>query len=258
MSRLLDAYRAFHEQGFIPIFTNDSMDSRMLVEACLEAGFKGIEYTLRRRDAHTMIPWIRKEYPDLYLLAGSTLDSDAVVCAMRKKHPQLLTLRQLADMGVDGFVSMVGWSTESIRKYAATHLVMPAAGTVTEAFGHLSAGSHFVKLPGTNLPLAKTCRMAAAFDSCPILLTGGITRERVAECVDCGGVTIGSGFDLMLDRGTDYSKAQIVKVLKGYLDAVAEARAKKWPEMSECIGGDLRAWLDSLPHYHPFQTDLCG
>jgi len=56
MSRLFDAYRAFHEQGFIPIFTEDGFDSRMLIDACVAAGLKGIEYTLRKRDADTMIP----------------------------------------------------------------------------------------------------------------------------------------------------------------------------------------------------------
>jgi len=105
MTRLFETYRAIHEQAFVPLFVHDDRDSRLLVDACVEAGCRVIEYTLRRADAHVMIPWIRRQFPRLHILVGSTLDDDGVVRRTRRRHPQLRTLVELADMGVDGFVS---------------------------------------------------------------------------------------------------------------------------------------------------------
>lgn len=253
MSRLFDAYRAFHEQGFVPIFVDDEFDSKMLVEACVEAGMKGIEYTLRRRDAHEMIPWIRKNYPDLYLIVGSTLDDDNILAKMKCRHPQLRTLAEVAAMDVDGFVSMIGWHEESIRKYAPTHIVVPTAMTVNEAFFQVGAGAHMAKLAGSDLGFVKRCRGGAAFGYCPIIVTGGMTPERIPEAMDAGAVLVATGFDLTLKgEPKDVSKGKVVEVMRCYLDATREARAKSWPEMSAAIGGDRQEWLDSLPHYHPF------
>src|SRR5438046_1863577 len=47
-NRVFEAYRAFHDQVFMPIFVEDGYDSKLLIEACVAAGMKGIEYTLRR------------------------------------------------------------------------------------------------------------------------------------------------------------------------------------------------------------------
>ena len=45
--RLFATYRAVHEQGFLPIFTGLSAnDPRVLVEGCVAAGCRVIEYTL--------------------------------------------------------------------------------------------------------------------------------------------------------------------------------------------------------------------
>lgn len=253
MSRLLEAYRGFHEQGFIPIFVQDHFDSKLLVEACVKAGMKGVEYTLRRKDADTMIPWIRQAYPDLYLLVGSTLDDDRIAVQRKRYHPQLMTVKELDRLEVDGFVSMIGWSLESIREYAAKRIIVPTAMTVTEAFQQTGAGAHFIKLNGKDLSLVKRCRDDAAFDYCPIMVTGGASLERIPSIVDAGAAAVGTGFDLILkDTGPEVTVDEVADILRQYLHAVQEARAAKWPQMSKAIGGDTQAWLDSLPHYHPF------
>jgi hypothetical protein len=71
MGDLLKHYRRVHQQGFMPIFVEDGRDARIEVEACVAAGMKAIEFTLRRRDAKELIPWIRREHPDT--LMTSTL-----------------------------------------------------------------------------------------------------------------------------------------------------------------------------------------
>ena len=251
--RLYRTYRAAHEQGFMPIFVDDDFDSRMLVDACVAAGCTCIEYTLRRRDADTMIPWIRENYPDLHLLVGSTLDDEAILAKAKRRYPQLLTLAELDAMDVDGFISMLGFSLGSIRKYAPRRLVAPTAMTVTEAFQQTGAGAHLIKLQGADLSFVRRCRLEAAFDYCPILVTGGMTPQRIPEAIDAGAIAVGSGFDLILkDQPSDISCKEATKHIIPYLEAAQAAQTRQWPKLAAAAGRDRQTWLDALPHHHPF------
>jgi 2-keto-3-deoxy-6-phosphogluconate aldolase len=253
VNHLFDAYRAFHEQGFVPIFTNDGFDARMLVEACLAAGVRGIEYTLRRPDAPEMIPWLRRRHPELYLIVGSTLDDDDVTTAMRRRHPALRTLAELDDMGVDGFVSMLGFREATIARYAERRIVIPSAYTPTDALRQVGAGAHFVKFNAGNLDLVRECRKPPTFEFCPVFLSSGVSLAHVPACVEAGGVLLSAGFDLMLrDRPRDMTVAEVTEVLRAYMAAVADARRRAWPAMVQAAGADARTWLATLPHYHPF------
>lgn len=253
MSRLFAAYRAFHQQAFIPIFCLDSFDSRKQVEACVAAGCTGIEYTLRKPDAREMIPWVRQNFPDLYLLVGSTIDDDGIATHMRRRHPQLMTVAEIADMGVDGFVSMLGWSEASIRKYAPTHVLVPTASTVTEAYMQTRWGAHFQKLLGPDCGLVKRCRGQATFDFCPIAVTGGQTPEVIPATFQAGAVMVGTGFDLtMKGLPADTGVAKIAEIVRHYLQVSQTARAQAWPELANADGAPKADWLKALPHWHPF------
>ena len=253
MNRVFATYRAIHEQGFLPIFVQDQRDPRMLVEACLHAGIRCIEYTMRKADAAEMIPWIRRNYPDLHVLVGSTLASDSIVRRARQMHPQVRTLQEFADMGADGFVSMPGWSTDAIRHWAPTHVVIPCAMTVREAFIQLDAGAHFIKMLGTELDLVKLCRSEATFGVCPVFVTGGVTLAHVPSLVEAGAVVLGSGFDLMLaGKAGNITVQEVADILCAHVHAVKVARALKWPELAKAAAANDETWLRSLPHVSPW------
>lgn len=253
MSRIFEAYRAAHEQGFLPIFVDDGFDSRALIEGCLNAGMKCLEYTLRRRDADKMIPWIRDTYPDVYLFVGSTVDDDKIVARQRRKYPQILPVSELDAMGVDGFISMLGWTRESIERYCQTRVLMPFAGSRNEAFYQIAWGAHFAKMFGKALDLVKECRLGAAFDYCPMLVTGGMTPERIPDAMEAGAALVATGFDLTLKgEGPRVSSDRVTAVMTEYLAATKAARQKHWPEMMAAANADDATWLDALPHYHPF------
>jgi len=256
MTRKLDVYRAMHQQAFMPIFCKDGVDSRRQVEACVAAGCSVIEYTLRKPDAREMIPWIRKTYPELGLLVGSTLDSEKIIRQMRDRHPQLMTLDEIADMDVDGFVSMVGWTEESIRRYAPTHVICPTAMTVREALLQTSWGADFQKLAGSDIPFVKRCRGAAAFDYCPIMVTGGQTCESMGASFQAGAVMVGTGFDLTLKgMGQEPEVAQIAEITRTYLDTAQAEQAKAFPALKAAQSGSNDEWLAALPHWHPFDAE---
>ena len=253
MNRKFKTYRAMHQQAFIPIFCRDEFDSKTEVEACVAAGCTVIEYTLRKPDAREMIPWIRKNYPDLLLLAGSTLDSEKIVRQMRHKHPQLMTIAEVADMDVDGFVSMINWTESSIRKYADTHVICPTAMTVGEALNMIEWGASFIKLAGSDIPFVKRCRGAAAFDYMPIFVTGGQTLETLPSSFAAGAVVVASGFDLTLKgKPATVGSEEIASVIRSYLSCAGTARAECWPELAAADNCSREEWLAALPHFHPF------
>ena len=95
--------------------------------------------------------------------------------------------------------------------------------------------------------------MDAAFGYCPILVTGGVTVERVDSVISEGAIICGSGFDLTLkDRSPDISTEEIAQIMTEYLEAVKAARKKVYPFLAESESADKQTWLDGLPHHHPF------
>jgi 2-keto-3-deoxy-6-phosphogluconate aldolase len=253
MSRLFDAYRALCEQAFVPIFAIDAYDPRMLLDACQAVGMRVVEYTLRRDDAPEMIPWIRQHYPEMFLLIGSTIDDPQIVARARRRHPQLLTLDELAAIGVDGFVTMMGYSVETIRRYAPSHLMIPAAMTLREAMEQSVAGAQMTKLLGPDLTLTRLCVSPAAYGFSPVFLTGGMTADRLPEAFAAGAFVAGAGFELIL-RGlaTKPSSQDVVAALRRHMDIARQAQHQRWPDLARAQGKDSQTWLDALPFNHPF------
>jgi hypothetical protein len=86
------------------------------------------------------------------------------------------------------------------------------------------------------------------------MMTGRMNLERIDAAIKAGTVVIGAGFDLLLDnQPSDVSARTVTDILHQYVNAVKESRAKHFPEMAETIGRDVDAWLNSLPHIHPFE-----
>lgn len=246
-------FRRAYEQAFMPIFVEDGRDGRKQVEACVEAGMNAIEYTLRKKDAKEVIPWVRKNFPDLTLIVGSTIDNDAIVEQLKPKHPQLMTVSELADLGVHGFVAQIKWSDEGIKKYSKTHTIIPYAANVNEAYDQVLAGAQMVKMNGPNLDALKKCRSAATHSFCPVLLTGGMNLKAIPSAFDAGAVMVATGFDLTIkDHPQDVSVKEIAKVMKEYLAVSQESRLKAYPELEGFEKLEDKEWLKVLPHIHHF------
>jgi hypothetical protein len=136
---LFKAYRKMIEQAWMPIFVDDTLDTPLLLEGCRRAGLSVVEYTLRRKDARKIVPTLKESLPDTVVLMGSTIDCDEIVEERKKRFPQLMTLSELAPY-VDGFVSMLPYSDETLRLYSKTHLCIPTAESGGEALGCFDHG----------------------------------------------------------------------------------------------------------------------
>ncbi len=249
MSDLLKKYRKLYEQAFVPIFVKDAFSTKTLLEGCKMAGVDVIEYTLRRADANTVIPSLKKEYP-FTVFVGSTIDCDKIVVQMKEKHPQLMTIDELSPF-VDGFVSMLPYSDETIEKYRETHLVIPTAETSGEALRQMRAGATFIKVCGPDFSFSKALHAAPTFSYCPTFITGGVNLERMEEAFACGNVLCAAGFDLIL-KGEDpvaLTPEKVAERLKLFVDTAKSTRAKVNPGLNELSKLSDDEFLSVLPNY---------
>ena len=252
-SVLLKKYRQLMEQAFVPIFVKDSFDTETLLAGCELAGIRVMEYTLRREDASAVIPTLKKRFPDKLVLVGSTLDSAHIVDAMKKKHPQLMRLDELAPY-VDGFVSFQPFSSKTIAQYAQTHLVIPVAETSGEALRQMDAGAAVIKVCGPDLSFSRQLHAAPTFGYCPTFVTGGINHLRMEEAFSAGNVLTAAGFDLIL-KGEDaatLTPERVAELLLVYVNAAKEARRRVLPVFDGIERLDDVSFGEALPNYCPF------
>lgn len=247
---LLSKFRKTFEQAFVPIFVKDNFDTEMLLAGCALAGVNVLEYTLRRPDAHKVIPTLKNRYPAHVVYVGSTIDDETITLQMREKHPQLMTVAELAPF-VDGFVSMLPYSDETLEKYRRTHLMIPTAETSGEALRQMSHGATVIKVCGPDFSFSKQLHAAPTFNYCPTFITGGVNSDRMEEAYAAGNILTAAGFDLIL-KGEDpaaLTPEKVAQKLTVYLAAAKEAREKMLPWTRESEKLTDEEFLAVFPHY---------
>ena len=249
-TELLKHFRRVCEQAFVPIFVHDAFSTETLLAGCKLAGVRAIEYTQRREDSNRVIPTLRAHFPDATVMVGSTIDGDAIVRQMRRHHPQLLTIAELAPF-VDGFVSMLPYSDETLEAYRDTHLLIPTAETSGEALRQMRHGATVIKVCGPDFSLSKALHAAPTFNYCPTFLTGGVTPERMSEAYACGSILTAAGFDLIL-KGEDPASLTPEKVaerLTYFIETAKAAREAAQPFWKTASALSDEAFLAAFPHY---------
>lgn len=260
MINLISKYRAVLTQGFMPICVGDRFAIDVLADCVLNAGATAIEITCRRPDALAEIARVKKAHPDLLVLVGSVVDDGPLLAHLQRRRPSMPSLAMLADAGVDGFVSALPISLESVASWSRTHLVVPGVETPTEAVQALERGAHFAKLFTADLMggAARAARMtcAATHGLIPLFITGGVTRERIADYLNAGVAMLGSGWDVIL--GEQYQSLQesprpnvMAGALREFLRTFQSHRETLAPEWTSSRSQSDRDFLAARSHYVP-------
>ncbi len=243
-------YRKVYEQAWMPIFGQDEFDTEVLLEGCRLANLQVIEYTLRRSDASTVIPTLRQRFPDAVIVAGSTIDDENVICQMKTKYPQLMTIAELMPY-VDGFVSMLPYSDATLERYSGTYLCIPTAQTGGEALRQVGKGAAFIKVLGPDFSFSKSLHAVPTFGYCPTYITGGVTRERMHEAFAAGNVLCAAGFDVVL-KGEDpetITPERVAELLRSFVETAKTARAEVNPKLQSMEKMSDEEFLSVLPNY---------
>lgn len=240
-------------QGFVPIYVHDDLDSRTLVDGAVEAGCDVLEYTCRRHDAREIIPWIKKQYPHVKVFGATLMDGQRTESVLQQKCANFISVDEMADLGVDGFISFLRFRPQTYEKYADRMVFVPGVSTANEAIDQLELGADLVKAvvsttAGEELVLKSR---VATHNALPFLITGGVTAHRAAEMIQAGVVVATSGFDLLLkqdlEAGQTITTKLVAKRVRSMLDAVREARRTHQPELAEAIDADRPNLLSAGP-----------
>lgn len=247
---LFEKFKKAYEQCFVPIFVKDQFDTNTLLEGCKLAGVSVIEYTLRREDAHKVIPTLKTNYPDNILFVGSTIDDDNIIKQMRNKHSQLMTIEELAPY-TDGFVSMLPYSNETLEQYCNTHILIPTAETSGEALRQIKNGATMIKVIGPDFSFSKKLHALPTFNYCPTFITGGVTVERMEEVFEAGNIMCAAGFDLILkdQNPKTLTKEIVAQKLSEFISAAKEQRILAFPELKNIANMSSEEFIKVIPNY---------
>ncbi|QDS99122.1 keto-hydroxyglutarate-aldolase/keto-deoxy-phosphogluconate aldolase [Adhaeretor mobilis] len=231
----------------------------VLAEAAAQAGAKVVELTCRRARIREELFQIRKELPELLVMVGSVVDEGPLMDSLKRRRPSMPSIDELIDLGAHGFVSAMPISSATLARVSQTHLFIPGVETPTEMVRVLESGAHFAKLYNT-IPLGEHLRVElltgpALHRLMPLMITAGISRDKIEAYVKAGAAILGSGWKFILGDSHDELEERpdipkIAKEMRLTLDEMSAARAKHQPMP---LDGSLDEYLQAIPHYHPFE-----
>jgi len=203
------------EVGIIPVIRASSADAVVPVaEALLQAGLPICEVTLTVPSAIDAIGAVAKRFSGKLLVgAGTVTDAE--------------TARRAIDAGAEFIVTPCLVPEVIEAAHRAEVAVLPGALTPGEVFEAFRAGGDMVKVfPVQSVGGAAYLRaLRGPFPDIPLVPTGGVTLDNVAEMFQAGAAAVGVGTELIskgaLDR-RDY--AAIGALAKQFLAALSQAR----------------------------------
>ena len=244
----LTVLRAVLRQAFLPIFGADAIPTDLQLEVCRRAGVEVIEYTQRRADAGAMIPRLCKK-GEFTVIAGSVLDDDNTVAALKTRFPQLRTVRELVDAGVAGLISRTSFKKETLAQLKRTHLLAPCAGTVNEAFELFAAGAQLIKIVRNDYAVLKQLGTTPLFNFAPVFITGGMNESALPEAMADGAAVAAAGFDVLVPDGENLAPevycATAAARLRRLIELARECREKRFPGISAAL--DAPDWPRRMP-----------
>ncbi len=196
-----------NREKLVPVIrTDDREDARRAIETLAACGIKIFEITMTVPDAVGLIAELKDE--DILIGAGTVLDkAQAEKCVRAGAR----------------FIVSPAFDAETVefcreRKIA----VMPGSLTPTEVLAAWKAGADCAKVfPCDTLGGAKYLKtLKTLFPHIPMMPTGGVSLETIADFLRSGAFAVGVGADLV----------DVKAIKEGNLNAVAE-KARKYLEI---------------------------
>lgn len=153
-------------------------------EAIIRGGISGIEVTFSTPDAPAVIrELIARHGDDAYVGAGTVTTADQATAA--------------ADAGAEFLVSPGTLPALTRAMLDTDRVVMTGAMTPTEVMGALELGVDVVKIfPASLGGPSYLGALRGPFPQAPLMPTGGVTPDNLADWFRAGAVAVGAGGDL--------------------------------------------------------------
>jgi len=200
--------------GLLAVIRGPSPDVTVnMVKALVAGGVIGIEITYSTPNAEDVVRTLAKEFGEDILLGMGTLT----------KPEQALSAKEA---GAHYLVSPV-CETELVKSMVASGLLtMVGALTPTEVFHAYSLGADVIKIfPGSLGGPAYIKALKGPFPYIPMMPTGGVSPNNVADWFATGVVAVGAGSELAPTQLAKEGKfEEITKRAKEFVQIVNAAR----------------------------------
>lgn len=206
---------ALREVGIIPVIRAPSADVAVtVVETLAQAGLTVAEITMTVPDAIDAIGSVAKRFPTVLVGAGTVTDAE--------------TSRSAIDAGAKFIVSPCLIPAVIDAAHSSDVAVLPGALSPSEVFQAFRLGGDLVKLfPAQALGGAAYLRaLRGPFPDIPLVPTGGVTLDNMAEMFRAGAAAVGVGTELISkDALARRDYAAIGALAKQFLATARQARA---------------------------------
>jgi 2-dehydro-3-deoxyphosphogluconate aldolase/(4S)-4-hydroxy-2-oxoglutarate aldolase len=204
------------ELGLLAVIRGPSPELTIqMVEALIAGGVCGIEITYSTPEAARVVRTLGQRFGADILLGMGTLTK-----------PDQADEAQAAGAH---FVVSPHYEEKLAHAMLSTGLaVMIGALTPTEVMQSYSAGSDVVKLfPGSFAGPAYLKALRGPFPEIPMMPTGGVSADNVAEWFAAGAVAVGAGSELCPPAWAKEGRfADITQRARSFVEAVKRARSK--------------------------------
>jgi 2-dehydro-3-deoxyphosphogluconate aldolase/(4S)-4-hydroxy-2-oxoglutarate aldolase len=206
LQRILDS-------GLVAVVRASSGDEALrIADAVLEGGCGAIELTFTVPRGHRVLETLAERYSSeqLILGAGTVLDPETA---------------RIAILSGATYVVSPSLNVETVRlchRYGVA--AMPGAATVREVVEGLEAGGDIIKLfPGEAFGPSMIKSINGPLPQAPLMPTGGVDVENVAQWIKAGAVAVGAGSSLTGGARTgDF--AQVTRTAREFIARIGEAR----------------------------------
>ncbi len=208
----IEILRKVVESGLVVVVRAETEElATRIAAACADGGVEVIEITFTLHGAAHVIESLAGRHK-FCLGAGTVLDPETA---------------RIAILSGAKFIVSPSFNPETARlchRYQVPYL--PGAGSVTEIVEAMEGGGDIVKVfPGETLGPAFVKATLAALPQAPLMPTGGVSIENVADWIKAGCVAVGVGGSLTAAAKTGDFRA-ITELSKRFMDRVREARTK--------------------------------
>lgn len=210
---MMNTINKLQETGIVAVIRAQNGDEAVkIARAVKKGGIKGLEITMTVPGAVDVISELSKEFEgeDIIIGAGSVLDAE--------------TARTCILAGAEYIVSPS--FNEEMVKLANRYQkpVIPGAMTVTEVVKAMEAGADLVKIFPASLFGPKIIKaIKGPVPQAPLLPTGGVSLDNVAEWIKAGSAAVGVGSSLTAGAKTgDFDK--VTQTAAAFVEKIAKAR----------------------------------
>lgn len=208
-------FQGILERGMVGIVRADTPEAALqIAEACIAGGVTALEVAFTTPDTLGVLRALRERHGDGVLLgAGTVLDAETARAAI---------------LAGAQFIISPGVNVDTItlcQRYQV--LAMPGAMTPTEIVTALQAGADIVKVfPAEMFGPAYIKALRAPLPQAPLMPTGGVTVENLAEWFASGAVAVGIGSSLS-GPGAKGDYAAVTARAQAFVAQMAAIRAAK-------------------------------